>query len=204
MVLTMKSDSSAIHIEPMKNRSAGEMVQAYQALSDPLNATGIFPLEHILNNKCSALFKQQIQLNKMTYQLVPLSDHRHNRAEKAIQTFKDHFVSILCSMDSSFPLHLWNRLLSQVEHTLNMLCPAQMLKTVSAYKYLYGQHDYNSNLFAPLGCKVEAHDIPKICETWAPHTASVYYIGNTMEYYHCHNVYIPDTKGTRVCSSVFF
>ncbi len=65
MVLT-KSDSSAILVEPMKYRSAGEIVQAYQALMDCLNATGIFLLEHILENKYSALFKQQIQLNKMT------------------------------------------------------------------------------------------------------------------------------------------
>ncbi len=77
MVLT-KSGSSAILVQPMKTRSAGETVQAYQALVDHLNATGIFPLEHILDNKCSALFKQQIQLNKMTYQLVPPHDHRRN------------------------------------------------------------------------------------------------------------------------------
>jgi hypothetical protein len=109
------------------------MVRAYQALIDCLNATGIFPLEHILNNKCSALFKQQIQLNKMTYQLVPQHNHRHNQAEKANQTFKDHFVSILCSTDSSSPLHLWDHLLSQAEHALNMLHQAQMLKTVLAY-----------------------------------------------------------------------
>jgi hypothetical protein len=61
-----------------------------------------------------------------------------------------------------------------------------------------------SNPFAPLGCKVEAHVVPEIHETWAPHIASEYYIGNAMEHYHCHNVYIPDTKGTRVCSSIFF
>jgi hypothetical protein len=109
MVLT-KSDSSAILIEePMKNRSTGEMVQAYQSLIDCLNATSIFSLEYILDNKCSALFKEQIQLNKMTYQLVTPHDHRRNQAKKkAIQTFKDHFVSILCSMDPSFPLHLWD------------------------------------------------------------------------------------------------
>jgi hypothetical protein len=127
------------------------MVQAYQTLINCLNATGIFPLEHILDNECSALFKQQIQLNKMTYQLVPPHDHRRNQAEKTIQTFKDHFVSILCGTDSSFPLHLWDRLLSQAEHTLNMLRTAQMLKTILAYTYLYGQHGYNSNSFAPLG-----------------------------------------------------
>jgi hypothetical protein len=47
-----------------------------------------------------------------------------------------------------------------------------MLKTISAYTYLYGQHDYNSNPFAPLGYKVEAHVVPEICKTWALHTAS--------------------------------
>jgi hypothetical protein len=106
-------------------------------------------------------------------------------------------------MDPSLSLHLWDWLLSQTEHTLNMLRPAQMLKTISAYTYLCGHHDYNSNFFAPLGCKVEAHVVPEIHETWAPHTASRNYIGNAMEHYHCHNVYIPNTKGTRVCSSVF-
>jgi hypothetical protein len=56
MVLT-KSDSSAILVELMKNRSAGDVIRAYQAFIDRLNATSIFPLEHILDNKCSALFK---------------------------------------------------------------------------------------------------------------------------------------------------
>jgi hypothetical protein len=200
----VESNSSAILVKHMKIRSAGEMVQKYQAIIDCLNVTGIFPKEHILDNKCSKLFKKQIKLNKMTHQLVPLHNHRRNRAEKAIQTLKDHFVSILCGTDSSFPLHLWDRLLIQVEHTLNMLHPARMLKTVSAYTYLYGQHDCNSHPFAPLRCKVNAHVVPEICKTWAPHTTSGYYICNAMEHYRCHNIYISNTKSTRVCSLVFF
>jgi hypothetical protein len=85
-----------------------------------------------------------------------------------------------------------------------MLRPAQMLKTILAYTYLFGQHGYNSNPFAPPGCKVKAHVFLEICKTWAPHTASGYYISNAMEHYRCHNVYIPDTKGTHVYSSVCF
>jgi hypothetical protein len=75
-----------------------------------------------------------------------------------------------------FPPPSLGSVISQGEHTLNMLCPAQMLKTVLAYTYLYGHHDYNSNPFAPLGCEVKAHVIPEICKTWAPHTAIRYYI----------------------------
>jgi hypothetical protein len=38
-----------------------------------------------------------------------------------------------------------------------------MTPTVSAYTYLiWGQHDYNANPYAPLGCKVEAYLYPGI------------------------------------------
>ena len=79
-----------------------------------------------------------------------------------------------------------------------------MTPTISAYTYLWGQHDYNANPFAPMGCKVEAHIVPGICETWAPHTASGYYVGAAWEHYRCHDIHISDTHHTRVCSSVFF
>jgi hypothetical protein len=85
---------------------------------------GIAPKEHILNNECSADFKAVITTNNMTYQLVPPQDHRRNKAEKVVQTFKDHFVAILCGADKSFQLNLWDLLLRQAKHTLNMLRPS--------------------------------------------------------------------------------
>jgi hypothetical protein len=120
----------------------------------------------------------------MTFQLVPPHNHQRNIAEKAIQTFKGHLISILCGTDKDFPLHLWCLLLSQAEHKLNMLQRAQVTLNVSAYAYLWGQHDFNANSFAPLGCKVEAHIKPSVCERWAAHTASEYsseMLGNTID-----------------------
>jgi hypothetical protein len=140
----------------------------------------------------------------MTYQLVPPHDHRRNRAKKAIQNFKDHFVAILSGGDKEFPLNLWDLLLPQAENTLNMLRPSWMTPTFSAYTYLWGQHDYNSNPFVPLGCKVKAHLVPDIRETWAPHTTSGFYVGNSGEHYRCHKVFISDTRHTWICSTVFF
>jgi hypothetical protein len=105
MVLA-KVDSNAILVEPMKNRTAGEMVCTYQVLIDRLNSAGIFPKVHILDNKCSDDMMKTIKSNKMDFQLVPPHDHCCNLAKKAIQTFKDHFVAILCGADKSFPLHL--------------------------------------------------------------------------------------------------
>ncbi len=84
-----------------------------------------------------------------------------------------------------------------------MLQPSRMTTTVSAYAYAWGQYNYNANPFAPLDCKVEAHLVPSICETWAPHTASGFYVGNSPEHYCCHKVFINNIRHTRVCSTVF-
>ncbi len=110
----------------------------------------IFPKLHILDNECWQDFKHKIESNGMKYQLVPPHDNRRNIAEKAIQTFKDHFVSILCGTDKTFPLYLWDLLLQQAEHTLNLLRPSHTTPTVSAFCHLWGQHDFNANPFAPL------------------------------------------------------
>ncbi len=79
-----------------------------------------------------------------------------------------------------------------------------MTPSVSAYTYLWDDHDYNANSFAPLGCKVEAHVTPNKRETWAPHTAGGFYVDNAWEHYRCHEIYIRDTKHTRTCLTAFF
>jgi hypothetical protein len=115
-------DSNSILVAAMKNRTSGEMIRAYQELIDRLHSAGIKPKRrHILDNECSEDFKRTITKNDMKFQLVPPNDHQRNQAEKAIQTFKAHFISILCGADKNFPMHLWCQLLPQAEDTLNML-----------------------------------------------------------------------------------
>ena len=71
--------------------------------------------------------------------------HRRNMDEKAIQAFKDHFLVILSGVDSSFPLHLWDRLSPQAEMTLNLLRQSKVEPKVSAWAYLSGPQDYNAS-----------------------------------------------------------
>jgi len=148
MVL-IEINSNAVLVEAMKNRTTGEMIRAYQVLMDRLRSAGVTPKMNILDNECSAKFKERIKSNNMKYQLVPPHDHRRNIAEKAIQVFKAPFISILCGTDKSFPLHLWDRLLAQAEHTLNMLRTSKMTPSVSAHACLWGEHNYNANPFDP-------------------------------------------------------
>jgi hypothetical protein len=124
IMVLIKIDSNAILVEAMRNRSAGEMIRAYQILVNHLCNAGVTPKMHSLDIECSKEFKAQICKNNMNFQLVPPHDHQRNIAEKVIQTFKGHFISILCGADKDFPLHLWCHLLPQAKHTLNMLLSA--------------------------------------------------------------------------------
>ena len=103
--------SNSIFAEPMRNRTAGSMLEAHEAIISQLPEGDARPTMHILDNECSKELKQAILDNGMTYQLVPPNDHRRNAAEKAIQIFKDHFVAVLCGTDESFPMRLWCSLL---------------------------------------------------------------------------------------------
>ena len=102
-------------------------------------------------------------------------------------------------MTQSAQIHSHKSMVAQ-----QMLCPTQLCPTVSAYTYLWGQHDYNVNPFTLLGCKVKAHVTPTVREMWAPHTAMGYYIINAKEHYRCHQVYITNAKHIRTCKTIFF
>ena len=155
-------DSDSILVAGMKNQSEGEMFIAYQSLINRLAARCIKPKKQILDNKASKAYKKAIVTdNDITYQLVPPDLHWRNITEKSIQssTFKDHLVAILlCGIDPSFPLHLWDHFLPQAEMTLNLLQPSNTTPTVSAYAHRNGQHDYNKMPLPPMGCAVLMHD----------------------------------------------
>ena len=83
------------------------MVAVNQKLMDRLKQEEVETTLHIIDNEISAEYKHTIAVNKVKFQLVPPHDHRCNIAEKAIQVFKDHFISVSCGTVISFPMCLW-------------------------------------------------------------------------------------------------
>ena len=68
----------------------------------------------ILDNEVSAEFTRTIVKDwGASYQLVPQNIHRKNIAERAIRTFKAHFLVILAEVDPDFPKFMWDNLLVQ-------------------------------------------------------------------------------------------
>eukprot|EP00804_Cyclotella_cryptica_P000450 CCRYP_019933-RA/>CCRYP_019933-RA protein AED:0.03 eAED:0.04 QI:0/0/0/1/0.4/0.16/6/0/1642 len=108
-------DSNSIWAEPTKNKAEGELILARNRALQRMKDCGIQPTREVLDNEISAAYKLAIAASGMTYQLVPPDDHRHNIAEKAIQTWKDHFIAAISGTDAKFPstfganyYHKWN------------------------------------------------------------------------------------------------
>jgi hypothetical protein len=186
----------------MKSRSASEWVKAYDSVHQELTVKGFKPKLQTLDNEASAALKNFFTINDIAYQLVPPHCHRRNAAERAIRTFKEHFVAGLSSVDPSFPMHLWGRLLPQAEITLNLLRTYRLHPQLSSAAHFRGLVDYNKTYFAPPRCKIIAHEKPGNRRTWAPHGQHGYSLGPAMHHYRCQNVYISNTTSERIVDTL--
>jgi hypothetical protein len=161
-------DCNYVKVIPMKSRSASEWVKAYDSVHQAIAVKGFKPKLQTLDNEASAALKNFFTANDIIYQLVPPHCHRRNAAERAIRTFKEHFVAGLSSVDPSFPMHLWDRLLPQAEIVLNLLRTSRLHPQLSAAAHYHGLVDYNKTDSAPPGYKIGAHEKPGKRRTWAP------------------------------------
>jgi hypothetical protein len=157
IMVAIHINTNYIFCKPMKNKTEGGMIAAYQKIVDRMQMANLGLKHHRLDNKASTAFKGCIKENRMKHKLVPPGNHMHNLAERAIQIFTHHFISILSGVDDKFPLSLWCHLLSPAELTVNLLHQSNITPKISAYAHVHGQHNYMRKPFAPLGCAVQAH-----------------------------------------------
>ena len=95
-----------------------------------------------MDNDISNDLKEALQKNDTTYQLVPPYSHRHNLAERAIQTWKNHFKAGLASLNPNFPLSEWDRLINRANFILNIMWASRSNPNISAYTYAFGEFNF--------------------------------------------------------------
>jgi hypothetical protein len=166
-------------VEALKDITSVELILARAQALEQMQKVGIIPTHQVLDNQASAAFKKAIGNSDMTYELVPPDDHQCNMAEKAIQTFKDHFVGILSGCAPTFPLHLWCQLLPQVEWQLLLLRQSRLHPNLSAYVHVYGHHHYNKHPFIPFGMEALVHAKPHKGPTYAVHCKKAFVLGTS-------------------------
>ena len=195
-------DSNYIHAEPLRSRSGPDILEGYQRSITLLTSRGLTPKLQRLDNEASQALQQYLTEQAIDYQLAPPHVHRRNSAERAIRTFKNHFIAGLSGTDPDFPLHLWDRLLPQALLTLNLLRASHINPRLSAQAQLHGAFDFNRTPLAPAGTRVMIHEKSSVRGTWAPHAVDGWYLGPAMHHYRCYRVYVKETSAERIADTL--
>jgi Reverse transcriptase (RNA-dependent DNA polymerase) len=194
--------SNHIFAEPIQSTSDADITKAFEKVIGMLQKAGINPDLHMLDNQCGKLQIAALERLGIKHQVVPPGMHRRNAAERAIQTFKDHFISILCGTDDTFPLKIWDKLIPQAVLTLNLMRGSRMNSKHSAHSQIHRPFDYNATPIAPLGFRVLVHVKPHMRGTWDPKAEDGFYIGQAPKHYRCVTVYIKETASTRITDTI--
>ena len=150
-------DGNCIVGRALKNRKKETLIATWKSIHDSFSKAGAAPNTYVMDNEVSQDFITTLINNKTSYQLVPPHSHRRNLAERAIQTWKNHFKAGLASVDPNFPLSEWDRLIFQANITLNLMRSSRTNPMISAYTYMFGEFNFAATPLAPPGTKVVTH-----------------------------------------------
>jgi hypothetical protein len=197
-------DGNVVMGQALKNRKASTITTAWQTMQDTFSKAGTAPHTWVMDNEISDEFTSALTTNNVAFQLVPPHTHRRNLAERAIQTWKNHFKAGLASVDPKFPLSEWDRLISQANITLNLLRTARVNPKLSAYAYIFGEFNFSATPLAPPGTKIVAHIKSDQRRTWELNGETGWYVGPSLNHYRCVQCYFPRTRTVRDCDTVTF
>ena len=198
-------DADYIQATPMKSRKKEEIIRCFQLCYRELKLAGftaqLLKLDNEISNELIRIIEEDESLD---YQLVSPGDHRRNPAERAIQTFKNHFIAILDGADKDFPKDRWDLLLPHAVITLNLFRPSRLNPRISAYTMIHGVFDFSKTPLAPAGCKIIIHVRTDERPTWANHGMRGFYIGPCLKHFRCYECYMPLENSTRKSNTVEF
>ena len=158
LLVSYGEQGNYIHFTVMQSLSGAAYTLAYTEVLQFFRKRGINPGIIRIDNQTSSELDTFLELNGAVSDLVPPNDKRTNKAERCIQTGKNHIVASLAGTDPSFPLKLSIHTVRQNELTLNMLRSSGVSGTMSAYQQLHGIFDYMHTPLAPIGMKVVTYN----------------------------------------------
>ena len=125
-------------------------------------------------------------------------NHLSNASERAIQTFKNHFISSLCIRDYNFTTVLWSYLVRQALDSLNMLRTSRVYPKLSAYCGLEGFHNFNRHPWAPPETKGTIFNPPEKRYSCGARVLDVWYLDTAQPHYICFTFVETATGGINI------
>ena len=204
IMVGLHTASNAILVRPFASKHDSHRIPAYNDMFARLNAVGAAPTIHVMDNEASLAFQRAIATNKCKLQLVPPHVHRRNAAERAIRTFKDHFLAILAGTPPSFPSNRWDLLIPHAELTLNLLRPTPNAAFTSAWEALFGAFNFDATPLGPAGCCVQIHNKPSLRRSWDFRAQDGFYVSPALQHYRCYRVLTKESRAVIVSDAVKF
>ena len=93
------------------NRKSLTIINAWKSLHGQFDTSGDTPDTYIQANDISREMKDCFEKEGVEFHLVPPNNHMDNAVDRAIQTFKRHFIADLSGLDLNFPIKHWDSLL---------------------------------------------------------------------------------------------
>eukprot|EP00804_Cyclotella_cryptica_P001975 CCRYP_007400-RA/>CCRYP_007400-RA protein AED:0.40 eAED:0.27 QI:0/0/0/1/0.33/0/4/0/700 len=196
--------SNAILVRALKDQTDKSLIAAFTYVYEYLTDCRFRPKLNVMDNQCSKAVEKYIRSTKATIQRVNPYDHRVNAAELAIQTWKEHWLSGMGTLDPNCPIQLWCQFIEQGQYTLNLLRVSRVNPKLSAYAVLDGQYNFDKTPLAPVGTRAPILIDPSARKTWQSHALDAWYVGPAKNHYRNYRFFIPSTKGYHISGSAKF
>ena len=193
-----------INAKGLTSNRAPELIRGFEECYIDPKKQGLITQLVKLDNEISKKMVQLFEAQNLDYQLVTPGDHRLLSAERAIQTFKNYFISICSDMHSHFLKRALHHALYQIVITLNMLQPLYLNPDISAYMQVHGNYNFNKHSLAPVGCKIIIHNQKNKRPPWSDHGSRGFYVGPTIKHYRDSVCFMSETKALRISNTVDF
>ena len=99
-------NTNAIFAIPMKDLKDNIIIAAFDVIFKDLTEKEYKPQFNMTDNQATTPLKAYLTKVDCAWQFVKPTNHRVNAAEQAIQTYKNHMISGISTLNVDFPLQL--------------------------------------------------------------------------------------------------
>ncbi len=139
-----------------------------------------------MDNECADGTKNWLATTSIKLVLTSVAQQRTEKTERAISTWKDHFIATLATTDPNCSLSLWEDFVEQAELNLNCMRGSPLHPLLSAWEAQCGRCDVLATMIAHPWYKVFVHDTPGKRGSCQVHGKLGHYIGIVLLHYRCH------------------
>jgi hypothetical protein len=193
-------DSNFIFAASIPSTNGKAPANAHDTMFATLTAARLKPKLLLLDNSASKYLKKYLTSTSVDFQLVPPHNHRRNAAERAIRTWKNHFIAILAATNDGFPLYLWDMLRKPISPSTSSVVRASIPNSRLTPKSTVSLT--TTTPLAPPGTRAFAHEAKDTCRSWAAHTSEGWYVGPALDSYRCFTIWMDHTRRTRLVERV--